>query len=108
MSIHPKEASSRAFERKYIRPMVDASKTLRAVFPDMEKQPWKSKMSATGSTLDFKDAVLPDNFAEYAARYIFGDEVDRPQWAPGGDATSEGDKIFLMSKRLESFDDGVS
>ena len=107
VSIHPKEASSRAFERKYIRPMVESSPLLRALIPDMETQPWKSKITSVGSTLDFKDAVLPDNFAEYSARYIFGDEVDRPQWAPGGEMTSEGDKLSLMMKRLESFDDGV-
>lgn len=107
VSIHPKESSSRAFERKYIRPMLLESEKVGYLFPNLERQPWKSKISVTGSTLDFKDAVLPDNFSEYHAWRIFGDEVDRPQWNAGGEATSEGDKITLMSKRLESFDDGM-
>lgn len=107
VSIHPKESSSRAFERKYIRPMLQESPEIGYLFPNLERQPWKSKISITGSTLDFKDAVLPDNFSEYHAWRIFGDEVDRPQWNAGGEATSEGDKITLMSKRLESFDDGI-
>lgn len=107
VSIHPKESSSRAFERKYIRPILQESEKLAHLFPNLDRQPWKSKISVSGSTLDFKDAVLPDNFSEYHAWRIFGDEVDRPQWNAGGEMTSEGDKITLMSKRLESFDDGM-
>jgi phage terminase large subunit GpA-like protein len=103
VTIHQTEKAAREYEEKYIRPMIEASPELLAVLPNQEDQRWHSKTTLTGSTLTFKEAGKPSNFASYAARLISGDEVDRPQWADGGADISEGDKLDLMEVRLSSF-----
>ena len=105
--IFPKESSSRKFERTYLRKMILASPVLRGLIPDMEKQEWRNKAFLNGSTIELKDAITPDSFSEYAARYMFGDEVDRRPWNTGGEKTSEGSKPAIMKRRMDNYDDGI-
>lgn len=107
VSIFPKDSSSASFERKYLRKMINASTVMRELIPNIDRQPWKSKEFINGASIDLKDAILPDNFSEYSARYMFGDEIDRSQWNPGSEKTSEGDKTSLMFRRMDSYDDGI-
>ena len=87
--------------------MILASPALRELIPDLTKQEWRNKTFLNGSTIELKDAITPDAFAEYAARYMFGDEIDRKPWQSGGEKTSEGNKVSLMKRRMDNFDDGV-
>lgn len=58
-----------------------------------------------GGTIYFATAGSDANLAEIPARYIFCDEIDRPQWR--GNASGEGNKIKLAEARLTTYE-GIS
>lgn len=103
VSIHPVEKSSRTHEETIRGMLLNSPKLLRLI-PDLEDQRWDHKRFLTGSELFFKEATKPSNFAEYSARNAAADEVDRPQWADGGESVSEGEKLDLLETRLASYE----
>lgn len=103
VSVHPIEKSCRTHEET-IRAIILASPNVLRLIPDLERQRWDHKKFLTGAELFFKEATKPSNFAEYSARNAAGDEVDRPQWADGGETISEGEKVDLLETRLASFE----
>lgn len=56
-----------------------------------------------GGTLYITTAGADANLAEIAARYLFGDEIDREGWA----ASTEGDRVKLAEARLTTYE-GIS
>lgn len=107
VSLFQNEGSARRFRDTYLAPMVEASPILREILPDLRDQLWHSPEALTGATLSLKWATKPDAFADYSAARITGDEVDRSSWSPGSEKVAEGDKLEMMRKRLDSFDDGI-
>lgn len=103
VSLHPTEKSSRTHEET-IRGIILASPKVLRLIPDLERQRWDHKRFLTGAELFFKEATKPSNFAEYSARNAAADEVDRPQWADGGESISEGEKLDLLETRLASYE----
>lgn len=103
VSVHPVEKSCRTHEET-IRAIILSSPNVLRLIPDLEKQRWDHKRFLTGAELFFKEATRASNFAEYSARNAAGDEVDRPQWADGGETVSEGEKLDLLETRLASFE----
>lgn len=102
VSLHPTEKGSRTHEET-IRGLILNSPNVFRLIPDMEKQRWDHKRFLTGAELFFKEATKPSNFAEYSARNAAADEVDRPQWADGGESISEGEKLDLLETRLAAY-----
>jgi len=102
VSIHPTEKGSRTHEET-IRGLILASEDVLRLIPDLEKQRWDHKRFLTGAELFFKEATKASNFAEYSACNAAADEVDRPQWADGGETVSEGEKLDLLETRLAAY-----
>lgn len=97
MVVYPSDKLGESISDNRIKPMLQASPTLRERFYELRSQ--KLEMQFEGMYLTISGANSPSSLASRAIKYLFLDEVDK---YPGA-SKKEADPISLAKERTKTF-----
>ena len=109
--VHPTEKVAEAWSKERLNDMIRTTPALRDVVQDKRGERGKHRADSTLDLKMFPNGYLavggansPNTFARWAARLLFGDDVDRWPAVVG----EEGDPIELFLNRATTFHDSLA